>query len=138
PSMVGAPPETPGLAEQVGAVNAELRRWMQSSDSTTSPPELPEDVIVAAVTGDVRGCLALISADDGPLLVTDVGCGFETGAAAIQRAVLTADSLDVAVDDIRAERTLRQLREWIAARRGASTIDFQAASAARLRRAALA
>jgi hypothetical protein len=138
PSMVGAPPETRGLAEQLSAVNAELRRWMESSDSATPPSGRPEEVIVAAVAFDARGCLALVVTDDGPLLVTDVGSGFETGTVAIQRAVLAADSVDATVDAAHAERTLRQLGDWIAARHGASMIDFQAASAARSRRAALA
>jgi hypothetical protein len=111
---------------------------MESSHAPKSLHKPGEDVVVAAVAFDGRGCLALVSTQDGPLLVTDIGCGFETGTAAIQRAVLAADSVDVTVDDMRAERTLHQLQEWVAARHGASTIDFQAASAARSRRAALA
>lgn len=137
PSVVGGPPKQSGLAEQLGAVNAELRRWMDPPDVSVSLHNCSEDVVVAAVAFHVRGCLALIASDDGPVLVADFGTGLETGAAAIQRAVVAADSVDVRVDLAHAEQTLRSLDEWTTALRGATTIDFQAATAARARRATL-
>jgi superfamily II DNA or RNA helicase len=137
PSLAGAFSEKRGLAEQVGAIDSELRGWLLSDD-VTSPSEGKGTASVAAVAYQTRGWLALVSGDDGPVLVADLGSGPETGTAAIQSAVIAANSIDADVNPARVERTLRHLREWVAARHGAATIDFQAASAARSRRAALA
>jgi superfamily II DNA or RNA helicase len=137
PSLGGVLSEKRGLAEQVGAINAKLRRWLRS-DAAASTFEHVGSPAIAAVAFETRGFLALVSGEDGPVLVADLGGGLETGTALIQSAILAANSIEADVNPARAERALRQLREWIDARRGSATIDFQAASAARSRRAALA
>jgi len=136
PSMLVSSTESRGLAEQLGAVNGELQRWLGTDPGGRT--FTGGDVVIAAVASEMRGLLALIVNDDGPMLVADVSRGIETGTNAIERAVSAASSAEVAVDAPRADRALRQLRDWLAASRGASIIDFQAASAARSRRATLA
>lgn len=150
PSVLASAEEKNGLAEQVGAINADLQRWLAPVADAANPlgRDLPnnhpgertqfDEPVVAAIACDTRGFLALIVDANGPIVVADLGGGIETGTALIQRAVLVAGGAGGAVHNAVADQVLRQVRAWLAARRGSTTIDFHAATAARSRRAALA
>jgi hypothetical protein len=135
PSPIGAPAREPGLAEQTAAIRARLRDWISAPDFYVG---LEHGVpVVAAVECDVRGFLALVRDDDGSRLLANLGSGITTATDAIVRALIAAENLESAFDSDSVAPELRQIEGWLAARRGASTIDLQAAAAARLRRAAL-
>lgn len=136
PSPIAAPPDR-SLAECAGEVDARLRTWMSASprDFVIVQSCLPA---VAAVECDVSGFLALVRhEDDGPRLIADVGCGITTANDAILRALDAAQGRAAAADTEPTSRSLRQIDAWLAARAASSTIDLQAAAAARLRRATL-
>jgi superfamily II DNA or RNA helicase len=135
PSPIGAPAREPGLAEQTGAIRARLRDWISPRDSQAG---LDRGVpLVAAVDCDVRGFLALVRDDDGSRLLANLGSGITMATDAIVRGLIAAENLESAFDSDCVAPALRQIEAWLAARRGASTINLQAAAAARLRRAAL-
>jgi superfamily II DNA or RNA helicase len=136
PSPVGAAAPERGLAEQTSAIHARLREWSASRDVELelSQPTAP---LVAAVECDVRGFLALVRDDDGPRLIASIGSGITTTTNAIELALVSAERPESAFIPEDAGPALRQIGQWLAARHGASTIDLQAAAAARLRRAAL-
>ena len=136
PSPVGTSAPERGLAEQTSAVHARLREWIASGDVEPGPLQ-PNVAIVAAVECDIEGVLALVRGDDGPRLIANIGSGITTTTDAIARALAAAEGRESAVDADAVVPALRQIEGWLAARRGASTIDLQAAAAARLRRAAL-
>lgn len=133
PSPLAVESERRGLAERLGAVNVELRQWVRHRDLR----EISHCTAISAAIAEMRGFLAVVQLADGARLVADVGAGIETGATAIQRAVIACNGGEAAVDLQRAQTTLEQLRAWIAAQAAAATIDFRAAGAARSRRAAL-
>jgi len=138
PSPIGAAVAGPGpaRAEQVGAIHARLREWVATAtpDALASRPSTP---IVAAVAGDVDGFLAAVRDDDGPRLIADVGSGITTSSDVIARALVAAECPASTVAPEIASAAFRRIDDWLAGRRGAATIDLQAAAAARLRRAAL-
>jgi len=138
PSPIGAAMSGfgPARAEQVGAIHARLREWIATAtpDALASRPSTP---IVAAVAGDVDGFLAAVRDDDGPRLIADVGSGITTSSDVIARALVAAECPASTVAPEIASAAFRRIDDWLAGRRGAATIDLQAAAAARLRRAAL-
>ncbi|HEV8497808.1 MAG TPA: DEAD/DEAH box helicase [Gemmatimonadaceae bacterium] len=135
PSPIGASAPQPGLAEQTSAIHARLRTWIVSEEN--HPELLPGMPVVAGVESDVRGFLALVRDDDGPHLIVNVGSGITTAADAVARGLIAAEGFESTVGENGIASVLRQIDTWLAARRGASAIDFQAAAAARVRRAAL-
>jgi len=134
PSPLAAESGRHGLAEHIGAVNAELRRWLPLGNAC----EISHCVAASATNDSVRGFLAVVRLADGARLVADVGAGIETGASSIQQAVAFCNGPAIEVDRRRVCAALEQLRVWLATRIAAETIDFRAASAARSRRTALA
>ena len=143
PSPLTVELERHGLAERMGAVNAELRRWAASAGNIkTLDPDT--GTLVAAVRtaspelASTRGFLAVIRDADGARLVADVGSGIDGGTAAIHRAVDACNGLDASADSARIAVVCDQLRAWLVGQTAAATIDFQAATAARSRRSALA
>jgi len=136
PSPIGASAPEPGLAEQTSAIDARLRTWIVSEENHSErvPAGMP---VVAGVESDVRGFLALVRDDDGSHLIVNVGSGITTAADAVARGLIAAEGFESTVGENAVASALRQFDTWLAARRGASAIDFQAAAAARVRRAAL-
>jgi superfamily II DNA or RNA helicase len=135
PSPIGGVGTERGLAEQTSAIRARLRDWI-------APRQFPADVrpgapLVAAVECDVRGFLALVRDGDGPRLIANFGSGITMAADTIIRGLIAAENPEAAIGSDAGSPALRQIEGWLAARHGASTIDLQAAAAARLRRAAL-
>lgn len=133
PSPIAPRPDR-SLAERAGAIDALLRTWASAGDSIVAQPGSP---IVATAECDVRGFLALVRDADGPHLIADVGFGITTTNDAILRALDGAHGRAATANPRVISHVLRQIDVWLAARAGASTIDFQAAAAARLRRATL-
>lgn len=125
-----------GLAEQAGAIHGRLNDWIELRKPASDRP-CADAPIIAAVECDIHGFLAMVRDDDGPRLIANVGSGVTTATDAIGRALVAAECSESAFGPEAAGPALRQIDGWLAARRGASTIDLQAAAAARLRRAAL-
>jgi superfamily II DNA or RNA helicase len=144
PSPIGAAVASPdpARAEQLGAIHARLREWLvidavDASDARDESASQPSKPIVAAVVCDVDGFLAAVRDDEGPRLIADLGSGITTSSDIILRALNAAErSASTIVPEI-ASVAFRRIEAWLADRRGAATIDLQAAAAARLRRAAL-
>ena len=135
PSPIGVAAPQSSLAEQAGAVHAMLRDWLASSSVVARTD--PSESIVAAVAAGASGFVAVIRDDTGPHLVANVGSGITTAAESVAHALATAGAREANFVPEAASTALHQLQQWLAARRGASTIDLQAAAATRLRRAAL-
>ena len=138
PSPLVTDSERHGLPERISAIRAELRCWAQNSEAYEISREISTDIVVSAAFGPTRGFFAVVRDSDATLLVADVGSGIEFGPAAIQQAIVACNGTEATVDARRIEATLDRLRTWLAARSAAATIDFQAATTARSRRAALA
>jgi hypothetical protein len=112
-----------------------LRDWLASSSVVARTD--PSESIVAAVAAEASGFVAVIRDDTGPHLVANVGSGITTAAESVAHALAAAGAREASFVPEAASTALHQLQQWLAARRGASTIDLQAAAAARLRRATL-
>jgi superfamily II DNA or RNA helicase len=135
PSPIGAAMPERSRAEQTGAIHALLREWIASREVGLSVQ--PGAPIVAAAECDINGFLAVVRDDEGPRLIANVGSGITTSTDAVTRALFAAQNIESTLASESAAHALRQVDGWLAARRGASTIDLHAAAAARLRRAAL-
>jgi hypothetical protein len=136
PSPIGAAAPEQSRAEQTGAMHARLREWIAST--AAEPHSLhPGAPIAAAAECGINGFLAVVRDDEGPHLIADLGSGITTSTDALARALLAAEHSESSLAQDATACALRQIDEWLAARRGASTIDLRAAAAARLRRAAL-
>ena len=133
PSPIAARPDR-SLAECAGAIDALLRAWASDGDSAIIQSDAP---IVAAVECDRCGFLALVRDEAGPHLIADAGFGITATNDSILGALDAARGRATTVNPRVISHVLRQIDVWLDARTGASTIDFQAAAAARLRRATL-
>jgi hypothetical protein len=133
PSPFGASGERDerGIAEEWGVIRATLRRWTAPSTVVGDEP------LVGAVSSSVRGCVAAVEEDGKSLLVCDLGDGLDTRAPVVRAALEHASGEAVSCDARLADEIRLRLEHWLANRRGASSIDLQAALTARSRRAAL-
>lgn len=134
PSPVATLEPERGLAEQTSVIHDTLARWLLEEEI---PLASMRDPPTASVEADARGFLAVAREDDGTRLVADVGTGATAASDVVARALVMADGRDAELDPEHLAAAERQLRRWLTARRAASTIDFHAATAARLRRATL-
>ena len=135
PSSLAMPFVERGLAEQATAMDAELIRWIEPGGAFDCRPR---STVVASVEARITGFLALVQTDGGTQLVTDIGAGIDARVGSILSALSQCTGRELEVDTDRWTAARRQLEHWLAARAGESTIDLQAAIAARLRRPALA
>jgi superfamily II DNA or RNA helicase len=131
PSVL-APPSR-GIAEQLSTVHSALRSW----NAHASPLGPRIETVVAAVSSNFNGLLALVHHDGAERLVADTGSGISTSADTLRRAVAAASGAAAPIDPHRVNDGLTLLAHWLSSRFVDSTIDFRAATAARSRRAAL-
>jgi hypothetical protein len=116
-----------GLAEQRGEIESQLRSWRDPRAALLDEP-------IAAVESDVPGFVALVRTARGVRLIADLGRGIETSIETVGRALALCNGRAVPV---RSHSTCDSIERWLAAQRGADSIDLTAAGAARSRRAAL-
>jgi superfamily II DNA or RNA helicase len=135
PSPIGVAAPQSSLAEHASAVHAMLRDWLASPCVVARTDS--SELIVAAVAAETSGFIAVIRDDRGPHLIAKVGSGITTAAESVAHALAAARARETTAAPDAASSALQQIRQWLAARHGASTIDLQAAAAARLRRATL-
>jgi superfamily II DNA or RNA helicase len=133
PSPIAERSHGQGLAEQRSGVERALRDWLEPAEPVRSDARCA----VASVTAESAGFIAAIHESRSAMLVADVGAGIETTAAALDRAITFCRGFDTRVDERRLADVVRQVEHWLLTRRGATAVDFQAARAARFRRATL-
>lgn len=134
PSPLGGPPATPSIVEQRSALEHVLREW--TADAPNTQPIIGGSV--AAVRSDIDGFLARVKTARGRILVADVGNGIDSSTEVVARAIARCNGAAARVDEQRLREATDALTRWLAAERGAHTVDLHAATAARARRAALA
>ena len=71
------------------------------------------------------------------MLVADVGEGIDASTDAVSIAIAACDNPETVVDQTRLLEAHASLARWIAAKRGADSLNLNAANSARARRAAL-
>jgi hypothetical protein len=119
-----------GLAEQRSEIESRLRTWRDARAPLIGEP-------LAAVACDATGFIALVRTSRGAELIADVGNGIDTSTDVVVRALSFCTGPSATVDRTRAGEARASIEDWLAARRGADTVDLTAATAARSRRAAL-
>ena len=131
---VSAPPVERGFAESHGAVGRRVADWRIAGHA-----EFPRagEPLVAGVSSQCAGFLALVQTTEGMQLVASHGSAPDRSPAAIAGAVTTAEGSETAVDETSAVPCIDRLERWLAAEHAASIIDLRAATASRARRNAL-
>jgi len=137
PAPIGTLVPTPGLAEQTAAIHEVLSAWLSGECGAADLDRASREPIIASVESDTAGFLAVLRGSEGPQLVADIDSTIGTGVDTIARALAASAGRETPVDVECAAAVIRQIDRWLAARQASSTIDFQAAAAARLRRATL-
>src|SRR5262245_60290735 len=134
PSPLGTMDANSGLAEQRSAFDRELRRW---GVGRRERREQSSGVAVAAAQSARAGFLAAVHGPGGAVLVADVGEGIDVSTAAVSVAIAACDGSEIVVDQTRLLEAHAALLRWAAAKRGADSLNLNAATSARARRAAL-
>jgi len=127
-----------GAAETASDVRERLRSWLDSRESPAPAREDSALPLVAAVTSDRTGSIALLVQPGDATLIADVGAGFDASPATMLAALTAALGSSVAVSDALVEAVLDRVNSWLDARFGASAVELPAIGASRSRRVALA
>jgi hypothetical protein len=133
PAAVAEVSRGQGIAEQRSGVERALRGWLDPAASICRDSACA----VASVSAEASGFFAAIQDGRSTTLVADLGAGIETSAATLGRAIALCSGTDTSLDERLLYDVVRQLEGWLLARRAADAVDFQAARAARFRRATL-
>jgi superfamily II DNA or RNA helicase len=133
PAPIAEFPHSQGIAEQRSGVERALRDWLDPAGSIRRETACA----VASVSADAPGFFAAIHDGRSTTLAADVGAGIQTSAATLDRAIGLCRGDGMPIDERRLSGVVRQLEDWLLARRAADAVDFQAARAARFRRVTL-
>lgn len=133
PSPLAECPGDHGLAERRSHVESAVRAWLDPACTTIDMPTCA----VATVDAQTTGYLAAIREGRSTMLVAAMGAGIETETPALERAIGQCGGPDISPNAQGTVDALREIERWLAARRGSNAVDFQAACAARFRRATL-
>ena len=129
PSPLASVPPA-GLAEQRSEIESCLRTWRDGRATIVGER-------VAAVECDAVGFVALVRTSGGAQLVADVGKGIDTSTDVILRALSLCSGRSATLNRTQVAEVRASIEGWLAAKRGADTVNLTAATAARSRRAAL-
>lgn len=129
PAPLSAIPQS-GLAERRAEIETHLRSWRDCS-------AVVDGEAIAAVESTVLGFVALVRTTRGPRLIVDIGKGIDTSTDVVCAALAQCAGRDVEIGGARVSDARDAIEQWLAARRGADTVDLAAAGAARSRRAVL-
>ncbi|MFI5230193.1 MAG: helicase-related protein [Gemmatimonadales bacterium] len=140
PSVLSADDTPPGgpdssLPESTSNIARIVSRWRDIRGSNL--PAGGDTTLVAGAEAPRLGFIALVRDTSGTRLIGDAGAGIDAKVATVECLVGAADGPDTTVDPPRAAAALAALDRWLAAKRGAATIDLRAALVSRSRRAAL-
>jgi hypothetical protein len=100
-------------------------------------PQQYAHLVAASARSERAGFLALIRGSSGPTLVADIGEGIDGSHSTISIALDACGGSESIVDEQNLIDSHAMLLRWIAAKRGADSVNLGAASSARARRATL-
>ena len=130
PSLLGAdepaPSEaTPSLAERRSTMARLVRRWRGATVAGVADGAAAHETLIAAVESPRSGFVALVRDEREIWIVGDAGAGIDLTLPTIEPLLDGANGSDRPVDLARASSVLAGLDRWLAARRGAATIDLR-------------
>ena len=127
----GTEPDARGPPEIASKTLACLEQWRADMVDAARPSL---NGCCAAVLAPYAGLVALLRAEDRPLLVADLGCGVTADSGSVSVGVHALAGQPVAVDQAEIRCALASLERWWASRRGRRALALGSVSGARVRR----
>jgi superfamily II DNA or RNA helicase len=137
PSLVPLASQYRGAAEAASDIRERLRSWIEHGAAPASGDDAPAMPMVAALTSEVDGAIALVVQPGGPQLIADIGGCVDASPAGVDAALRAARGSTLHVDDRAFVAAIQRIDRWVDARCGASAVELPVITASRARRVAL-
>jgi hypothetical protein len=137
PSLVPLAIQHRGAAEAASDIRERLRSWIERGAAPASGDDARAMPMVAALTSEVDGAIALVVQPGGPQLIADIGGCIDASPAAVDAALRAARGSTFHIDDRAFDAAIQRIDRWLDARCGASAVELPVITASRARRVAL-